>query len=170
MVPRGGIAVLTFDDGGRDGLTTVAPLLERLGVRGTFYVCPGGFGNRSERLGEAGAIMTADEAAALHAGGMEIASHTISHRNVLELSDDDLIAEFRDSRAAVEAITGQPCLTLAYPSGRHDARVERAAVDAGYEVAFACRLGPWRRFAAPRAQPHPGDSVERLLERLLLRR
>src|SRR5437764_10692302 len=36
--PPPGIAVLTFDDGWRDALTTVAPLLTRLGLRGTLLV------------------------------------------------------------------------------------------------------------------------------------
>ena len=39
-------AVLTFDDGWRDGLTVVAPLLERLGVRASFYVSAGLWGTQ----------------------------------------------------------------------------------------------------------------------------
>ena len=38
--PHGKTAALTFDDGFRSWLTDVLPLLQRLGVRATFYVCP----------------------------------------------------------------------------------------------------------------------------------
>src|SRR4029079_19104496 len=39
--PPNGTAVLTFDDGWLDAATTVVPMLERLGLTATFYVCPG---------------------------------------------------------------------------------------------------------------------------------
>jgi peptidoglycan/xylan/chitin deacetylase (PgdA/CDA1 family) len=167
-VPPPGIAVLTFDDGWSDGLTTVAPLLNRLGLRATFFVCPGGFGNHPPALRGAARIMTEAEARALHEAGMELASHTLSHRNLLELSDADLRLEFEGSREAVEALTGQPCLTLAYPTGRHDPRIERAAAAAGYGLAFACKHGPWRRFAAPRVQAPTISARSRVLEKLRL--
>src|SRR5436189_6204904 len=41
--PPARTAVLTFDDGWLDGLTTVLPILRRLGVPATFAVCPGLF-------------------------------------------------------------------------------------------------------------------------------
>lgn len=166
--PPPGIAVLTFDDGWRDGLTTVAPYLNRLGLRATFFICPGGFGNRQPRLGDAGVIMTEAEAHALHDAGMELASHTMTHRHVLKLSDAELRQEFVESRQAVEAITSARCLTLAYPTGRHDPRVERAAADAGYRLAFTYGSGPWRRFAVPRWAPGIDAGPERVAGRLEL--
>jgi peptidoglycan/xylan/chitin deacetylase (PgdA/CDA1 family) len=166
--PPPGIAVLTFDDGWRDGLTTVTPMLKRLGIQATFYVCPEGFGSRHPQLGDAGVVVTELEAQALHAAGMELGSHTLSHRGVLELSDRDLRHEFREARRLIEALTGERCLTLAYPSGRHDPRVRRAAEDAGYRVAFACRHGPWERYAAPRVQPPTNADLEPVLRRLKL--
>ena len=166
-MPPPGIAVLTFDDGWRDALTTVAPLLNRLGLRATFFICPGGFGNHHPRFGEEATVITAAEARALHDAGMELASHSVSHPDLRECSDSDLKAELVGSRAAVEAITGERCLTLAYPTGLHDARVERAAADAGYQLAFACESGPWRRFAVPRVQAPTKDPAT-LIRRLEL--
>lgn len=159
-MPPPGLAVLTFDDGLRDGLTRAAVSLKRFGVRATFYLCPGAFGGHIARFGAAGAILTRDEARELYATGMELGSHTVSHHNVLELDDDDLRRELVDSRTVIEELTGEPCRTLAYPTGRHDPRVECAAADAGYRLAFACRSGPWRRFAAPRWQAPVLDLAE----------
>ena len=70
------------------------------------------------------------------------------------------------SREAVEAITGEPCLTLAYPSGDHDRRVEQAAADAGYQLAFATQGESWRRFAVPRVFASPLAPPEALIQRL----
>jgi peptidoglycan/xylan/chitin deacetylase (PgdA/CDA1 family) len=167
-VPPPGIAVLTFDDGWRDGLTTAAPLLARHGVRATFFVCPAGFGRHAPAFGDAGVVMTEDEARQLHETGMELASHTWSHRPVKELSDGELRHEMVASRDAVEAITGEPCLTLAYPSGNHDRRVEQAAADAGYQLAFATRGESWEKFAVPRVGAPTTAPPEKLIEKLAL--
>ena len=166
-LPPRGIAVLTFDDGWRDGLTTVAPVLDRLGVRATFFICPSGFGKRFARFGGA-SILTEDEARALHESGMELASHTLSHPDLRTSTDAQLDLELTTSRDAVEALTGEPCATLAYPSGWHDRRVERAVADAGYQLAFRARHGPWRRMAVPRVQAPTIGKPETLVNRLRL--
>jgi peptidoglycan/xylan/chitin deacetylase (PgdA/CDA1 family) len=112
--------------------------------------------------------MTEDEARQLHETGMELASHTWSHRPVKELSDGELRHEMVASRDAVEAITGEPCLTLAYPSGNHDRRVEQAAADAGYQLAFATRGESWEKFAVPRVGAPTTAPPEKLIEKLAL--
>lgn len=165
-LPPPGIAVLSFDDGWQDGLTTVAPMLNRLGVRATFFLCPDGFGRHFPRFGDA-SVVSESEARALHDSGMELASHTLSHPDLRMLSDGELRRELTSSRAAIEAITGEPCLTLAYPSGFHDRRVERAVAEAGYELAFRARRGPWRRLAVPRLQA-PTVRPEKLVKRMRL--
>ena len=145
-----GVVSCALNGGSMTGFITwmvAVPLLIELCVPATFFLSPGGFGSRVERMGDAGMIVTEAQARTLHGAGFELGSHTLSHRNVLELSDDDLAAELAGSKQAIERLTGERCATLAYPTGRHDARVRRMAQQAGYELAFACRPGPWRRFA-----------------------
>jgi peptidoglycan/xylan/chitin deacetylase (PgdA/CDA1 family) len=148
--PPGRTALLTFDDGWLDGLTVAAPLLERLGVRATFFVCPGLWGNHDLRLGEAGRVLTERDARELAATGMDLGAHSMTHPDLRSLGDDALRAEVLGSKAAVEALTGRPCLSFAYPFGLHDSRVRRAVAEAGFAVAFAFEPGPWRPLAAPR--------------------
>ena len=149
--PADGTAVLTFDDGWRDGLTVAGPLLARLGVRGTFFVCPGLFGNHDPRMGEAGHMLAGPgEARALHELGMELGAHSLHHPDLRALGDAELRRELAGSREAVEAIAGEPCRTLAYPFGVHDARVRKAARAAGFALAFQYAPGRWSPFAAPR--------------------
>jgi peptidoglycan/xylan/chitin deacetylase (PgdA/CDA1 family) len=149
--PTPGTAVLTFDDGWLDGLTVAAPLLESLGVRGTFFVCPGLWGNHDLRMGEAGRVLTEEQARALAATGMDLGAHSLTHPDLRTLDDAALRVELVESKAAVEALTVRPCRSFAYPSGWHDARVRRAVASAGFDVAFGFSSGPWHPLAVPRS-------------------
>lgn len=146
-----GTAVLSFDDGWRDAVTVVAPLLQRLGVRATFYLNPGLWGAAHHVVaGDAGRLMTADEARALARTGMELGAHSMRHDDLRTLGDAELAADLAACRDAIGELTGTPCRTLAYPFGAYDERVQRAAQTAGYGLAWAWLPGPWQRFAAPR--------------------
>jgi peptidoglycan/xylan/chitin deacetylase (PgdA/CDA1 family) len=161
--PRTQTAVLTYDDGWRDGLTTVMPALKDLGVPATFYVCPGLWGRQHENVaGDAGRLMTRDDAAALHDGGMELASHSMTHPDLRRLTEDELETEVQRSRAEIEVITGAPCTTFAYPFGLYGEREMSAVARAGYDLAFGWVPGPWRRFAAPRFAAPPRHGALRL--------
>jgi peptidoglycan/xylan/chitin deacetylase (PgdA/CDA1 family) len=165
--PASGTVVLTFDDGFRTALTDVAPLLARLGVRGTFYVSPGLFGKQHWQVrGDEGRLLDADDAKALAEAGMEVGSHTMSHPDLRTLGDDDLAAELAESKAAIEKITGRPCRTFAYPYGLYDDRVTAATAAAGYDLAFAWLPGPWQPFAAPRLPAPPRHGALRLALKL----
>jgi peptidoglycan/xylan/chitin deacetylase (PgdA/CDA1 family) len=164
----GRTAVLTFDDGWRSSLTVAAPLLERLGLRATFFLCPGLFGTRIAVVGgDAGLLLSADEARELHEAGMELGSHTLSHPDLRLLGDDEVRAELTESKEAIEDLTGERCRLFAYPHGLHDARVEAAVARAGYELAFAWAPGPWRATAAPRLPAPPRHGAGRLALKLL---
>lgn len=165
--PASGTVVLTFDDGFRTSLTDVAPLLTRLGVRGTFYVSPGLFGKQHWQVrGDEGRLLDADDAKALAEAGMDVGSHTMSHPDLRTLADDDLAAELGESKAAIEKITGRPCRTFAYPYGLYDDRVTAATAAAGYDLAFAWLPGPWRPLAAPRLPAPPRHGALRLALKL----
>jgi peptidoglycan/xylan/chitin deacetylase (PgdA/CDA1 family) len=165
--PASGTVVLTFDDGFRTALTDVAPLLDRLGVRGTFYVSPGLFGQQHWQVsGDEGRLLDVDDAKALVEAGMELGSHTMSHPDLCKLRDEDLAAELGESKAAIEKITGRPCRTLAYPYGLYDDRVTEATAAAGYDLAFAWLPGPWRQFAAPRLPAPPRHGALRVALKL----
>jgi peptidoglycan/xylan/chitin deacetylase (PgdA/CDA1 family) len=148
--PEPGLAALTFDDGWRSDLLTTAPLLARLEVPATFFLCPGLFGNRDPAMGEAGAILTAAEVPALAATGAELGAHTMTHPDMRAVGATQRARELEDSRREVARLAGRPCSLLAWPSGWSDAAAQDAAREAGFTAAFAALPGPWRRFAAPR--------------------
>ena len=160
LIVEGGLrartAALTFDDGFRSWVTDVLPLLQRLGVRATFYICPGLLGKQHWRVpGEPGRLLDEDEARFLSDAGMELGSHTLTHPDLRLVEGRERATELGGSKAAVEQITGRPCRTLAYPYGLYDENVTQAAAEAGYELAFGWLPGPWQPLAAPRMPAPP---------------
>jgi peptidoglycan/xylan/chitin deacetylase (PgdA/CDA1 family) len=75
-----------------------------------------------------------DELRRLDALGWTIGAHTVSHAH-LPLEDDRVLAaELCGSRAALGAHLGEMPRAIAYPAGRHDARVLAAARAAGFTI------------------------------------
>jgi peptidoglycan/xylan/chitin deacetylase (PgdA/CDA1 family) len=168
--PLPGTAVLTFDDGWHDAVTTVVPMLERLGLSATFFVCPGWFGGEHPDVqGDGSRLVTADDIELLAQHGMIVGSHSMSHRDLRTLDDASLRSELCDSKAIIEDVTKRQCRLFAYPYGLFDERVERAVEEAGYGLAFAWSPGPWRRFATPRLPAPPRHGARRLALKLILR-
>lgn len=169
-----GEAVLTFDDGFADWVPHLLPLLERLEVPASLYVNPGLVDGRSADVpGAAGRLLDARGLRVLAEHPLvDLGSHAWTHRDLRTLGDDELRRELVDSRDAVEQLTGEPCLTVAYPYGLHDARVREAASDAGYLLAWDWLQGRWHdRMAAPRLPaPTRGGAGVLLLKTMGVRR
>jgi peptidoglycan/xylan/chitin deacetylase (PgdA/CDA1 family) len=162
-----GVVALTFDDGFQNWLTEAVPLLHRLGVRGTFYVCPGQFGGQHPEVsGESGRLLDERGVQELVAKGMEVGSHTLTHPDLRTLDDAALASQLRESKTALETITGRPCRTFAYPYGAYDERVTAAVAAADYELAFAWLPGPWRPLEAPRLPAPTRNGAFRLALKL----
>lgn len=167
LPPPPGIAVLTFDDGWRDAVEVVVPALRAAGARASFYVCPGWWGGEHPELaGAAGALLAEADVRELARLGMEIGSHSISHRDLRGLDDAALAAELRDSKEAIERVTGRRCHTFAYPFGLYDDRVAAAVADAGYELALTWGPGPWRPLEVPRLPAPPRGGAAALALKL----
>jgi peptidoglycan/xylan/chitin deacetylase (PgdA/CDA1 family) len=89
-------------------------------------------------------IMTWDQIRALRDAGMDVESHTRSHRVLQTLDAAALADELAGSRADLERELGQPCRAIAYPVGRaitHIPHIRQAVADAGYRVGFTNASG-----------------------------
>jgi peptidoglycan/xylan/chitin deacetylase (PgdA/CDA1 family) len=117
-------AALTFDDGGASALTATAPLLERHGRHGSFFVV-------TDRIGTPG-FVDADGIRELRSRGHLVGSHGATHRPLTRLGDAELRRELEASKEALEELLGEQVSTLAIPGGFFDERVGRAAAAAGY--------------------------------------
>lgn len=121
--------LITFDDGYDDLLRHALPVLERLRMRATAYVI-------TDRCGDwRSPFLAWFELLELERRGIEIGSHTVSHRDLRTLSDRELTHELVTSRRSLERRLHHSMPWLAYPFGGHDRRVVAAARRAGYLLA-----------------------------------
>jgi peptidoglycan/xylan/chitin deacetylase (PgdA/CDA1 family) len=85
-----------------------------------------------------------DEAREMKAAGMEIGSHTCSHRLMSQLTPEEQAIELRESKAELERQLGTRVGSFAYPVGTRDAFTpvtEGLARAAGYSIAFSFHGG-----------------------------
>ncbi|MEZ4361244.1 MAG: polysaccharide deacetylase family protein [Kofleriaceae bacterium] len=89
-------------------------------------------------------ILTWDGVRALAAAGMDVGSHTRSHRVLQTVPTEELDAELAGSRADLERELGTPCRAIAYPVGhsiRNRAAIYAAVREAGYDLGFTNASG-----------------------------
>lgn len=153
--------VLTFDDGYEDAFTAALPRLVARGQRATFFIVSGFCGTDAASRVAQGTrrYMTWPEVKALDDAGMEIGSHSVSHRKLLDLSKADLWAEVRHSRDALEGYLGERVELFAYPYNDQMQRVRRAVEKAGYRGAVVGAHGNTDRFTLQRLTMHRGISA-----------
>jgi peptidoglycan/xylan/chitin deacetylase (PgdA/CDA1 family) len=83
--------------------------------------------------------LDADQIRDLRDAGMTIGFHTVHHRILPRLPEDEVDAAVRDGRAELESVTGEPLRLFAYPHGKADRRVADRVRLAGYDGAWTGR-------------------------------
>lgn len=138
--------VLTFDDGDASNYDQAFPILEASGFGATFFVTVG-------RIGEAG-FLSWEQIRRLHESGMEIGSHTMTHRAPVLLSDADLLYEVGESKQRLEDRLGAEVTSISSPTGFFNPRMRAIAREVGYRALCFGHIGiagPWSDpFALPR--------------------
>ena len=70
-------------------------------------------------------------------GLVTVASQTCSHpADLTKLSMSQLMHELQDSKRTLELKLGHPVTAIAYPNGKYDERVAKAAKQANYKIGF----------------------------------
>jgi peptidoglycan/xylan/chitin deacetylase (PgdA/CDA1 family) len=135
--------MITFDDGYRDVLANAAPVMHRLGMRGTAYVIT------SRISGPDVSFLSWLQLNALEQDGIEVGSHTVHHLELPLLSDPAALQELIRSRHALELHLHHPVQWFAYPAGRFDPRTEALVRQAGYVLAVTTQPGSTQDARAP---------------------
>jgi peptidoglycan/xylan/chitin deacetylase (PgdA/CDA1 family) len=129
----GNALALTFDDGHISNHQTALPMLKRFGFKATFFITAGRIG-----LGD---TMNWREIRDLHTNGMEIGSHTLTHRPPAKLDDEELRYELVESRRILEDGLGASVTSVSSPTGFHNGRFCEIAKEVGYHAVCIGRIG-----------------------------
>jgi peptidoglycan/xylan/chitin deacetylase (PgdA/CDA1 family) len=153
--------VLTFDDGYEDSATEVLPRLLARGQKATFFIVSGFCAQDEATRVTHGhrRYLLWPEVRALKDAGMEIGSHTVSHRKLAGLLKADLRDEIEHSRAVLQAYLGQRVDFFAYPFNDQMHWVRRAVEKAGYRGAVVGAHGNTDPFTLQRLTMHRGISA-----------
>jgi len=122
----------TFDDGLQDQYTLAAPMLEKFGFRGTFFVIPSLIPDTkaqadAKKSGVWGGIAW-PQLKELSLRGHEIGNHGWSHRSLKELNDTIIVKEIDNAWQRIKDKIGVSPMTFCYPYNAFDDRIRKFAL------------------------------------------
>ena len=111
------VVILNFDDGRKDQFTIAKPVLDKYGFKASFYVVCNYIGNKR-------GYMDWTQLESLNNEGHDIESHSMNHRNLLNLPANQLYFELGKSKECLQQ-HGIDATSFAYPfdAGYQDANV-----------------------------------------------
>ncbi|MBU9889357.1 MAG: polysaccharide deacetylase family protein [Candidatus Omnitrophica bacterium] len=121
---------ITLDDGYRDNYERAFPVLREGGLAATFFVTP-------EDVGREG-FMTWDMLREMaNTRGMEIGSHTLSHKPLTDIPEGEAWRSIVASKKILEDNLGREVKAISYPSGSFNEKILDMARGAGYRYGCA---------------------------------
>ena len=166
-----GVTALTFDDGFATVYTQAWPVLRAHGLAATVFLVAATLGSDRDAVDwvddppdQPLETLSRSQVLEMRAAGVTFGSHSFAHRDLTALGDDECERDLRSSRELLEDLLEEPVGWLAYPRGRHNERVRRAASRAGFTHAFTLPEGPERAgmHALPRVGIWPKDGINAL--------
>lgn len=163
-----GMSALTFDDGFGSVYDHAFPLLERYRLPATIFLVAktlADSGHRVDWVDDQGSMelptLSRDQVLEMQRAGITFGSHSYAHRDLTSLAEVECEQDLRASRQLLEDVLHRPVPFVAYPRGRHDARVRRAAEWAGFSHGFGLPNGPEPpdAYAIPRVGVWPGNGI-----------
>lgn len=146
--------LLTFDDGYESWTEVVVPTLKRYGLQGLFFVCSGlldVYGMEEQKTFVRKRLwlspkrtLSWEGAQRLIEGGHTIGGHTVHHRDLAKMKQEELASEIVDDRAALKAKFNVAIKDFAYPFGTQKHYTSRTCVaveEAGYTLGYTAVSG-----------------------------
>lgn len=108
--------IITFDDGYKDVYTNAFPILKKYNLKANVYMISGWINGD--------VYMTNDMTKEMASSPLiEIGSHTVNHKVLATLSDEEIEYELKESKASLEQLLNTNIDVIAYPTGSYDNRV-----------------------------------------------
>ncbi len=119
--------IITFDDGWLNQYENAFPILREYDFTATFFVVGRYVGGSS--------FMNKIQIKEMIEEEMEIGSHSMTHANLVTVSEKDLRQEVAGSKVLLENVFDVDVISFAYPYGAIDRNVVSAVESAGYHFA-----------------------------------
>lgn len=141
--------LVTIDDGYGNNYTHIFPVVRRLGINTILFVTTDYIDGKLalDRFFSGGRPvrpLTWGEIKEMAASGIELGSHSLSHRNMANLDESSARREAAASKERIRAMTGYDVSSFSYPfgnSGSFNEMTEQAVKSAGYEKAYTNIMG-----------------------------
>ncbi len=128
--------LITFDDGLEDVYFNAIPILKKYKVPAIFFVPSDLLGIKFTR--PEFKCMNLDQVVEISNNEQfEIGSHTLSHRKLNHLTNDEINKELSLSKLFLEEKLNKEILSFAAPFGKYDQRVLSELIKDGYKFAFS---------------------------------
>ncbi|MDP8903885.1 MAG: polysaccharide deacetylase family protein [Chloroflexota bacterium] len=137
--------VVSIDDSEVNGYRVAAPILERLRMRGSYFVLPGYAG----RTGS----LTFRQMRDLVARGHAIGNHSWTHRDLRGLTSSALFKQVEYAQRTLADRLGFRPRTFAYPYATYDSAAIKRVADSGFDLAFTAGPGATLSSDAPLLAP-----------------
>lgn len=126
------VVEFTFDDGGISFYTEIAPILEKYGLRGIFFI--------STKHIDTDGFMQKFMIKELSERGHIIGSHSHTHPgNISQLNYNDILEEWVQSAQILSQIIGSDINIASIPNGYYSREVLTACKNAGFEVIYTSK-------------------------------
>lgn len=120
---------LSFDDGGVSFLTVIAPILEKYGFKGYFFIATG-FLNTEGFLND-------EQVTELYKRGHFIGSHSHTHRQMMNvLCKEELMTDWKLSIECLERLIRKPTKMVSLPNGFNSSVILDVLEELGIEEVY----------------------------------
>lgn len=146
-------AAVTFDDGYSNVLENALPELIKRKIPSTIFVVTGALGQFPHWLTDPAdparndTLASGEQLQNVPPNLVTIGSHTVNHRSLPSLNNEDARRELEGSRAGLEALLKRPVTLFSFPFGEFNSKVLDWCREAGYRRVFT--ILPRPAFADP---------------------
>ena len=137
--PQDRDVLIFFDDSYENIYKNAFPVMKRYGFTGVLCPISGYIGKENywDRGINRFKHMTEEQLKEMCDSGFEIISHSVTHRDLRRLNEEDLECEVFESKNSLKKIIGKEIDYFIYPFGLYNDRVKKQVKKAGYKAAFS---------------------------------